>query len=338
MATYKGIQGYSVQSLSSDPGTLSEVVGQLWYNSTSGAFKVAVEAAAAWASGGALNTGRNSVGTAVMAPASATLAMGGGTSSPGNVNHTGATESYDGSAWTTQPASMNTARKACGGIGDSQTAAIVCGGRNAPAFLANVEIYDGSTWTEVNNLPTLKNGLDTGGAGTSTAGLMYGGNVPPQTNTNQSWDGTSWTEENDLNTTKDTMAKFGTQTAALSAGGYGDTPAAYLDQTETWDGSSWTEVNNLNTNRASLCGGGTTTLGIVFGGQSPSGAILDKTETWNGTSWTEVADLATPRAYTGGGGGSSSTTNAIAFGGSSYVDTTVEWSGAPVTAKTVTVS
>ena len=41
MATYKGIQGYSVQKLSSDP-TASEAEGQLWYNSTSGKFKISV--------------------------------------------------------------------------------------------------------------------------------------------------------------------------------------------------------------------------------------------------------------------------------------------------------
>ena len=58
MATYKGIQGYSVQKLSSDP-TASEAVGQLWYNSSTGKFKVGVQAAGAWASGGNLNTARN---------------------------------------------------------------------------------------------------------------------------------------------------------------------------------------------------------------------------------------------------------------------------------------
>ena len=45
MATYKGIQGYSVQKLSSDP-TASEAAGQLWYNSTLGKFKIATERAA----------------------------------------------------------------------------------------------------------------------------------------------------------------------------------------------------------------------------------------------------------------------------------------------------
>jgi len=43
MATYKGIQGYSVQKLSSDPTASSDTAGQLWYNSTEGAFKIVVD-------------------------------------------------------------------------------------------------------------------------------------------------------------------------------------------------------------------------------------------------------------------------------------------------------
>jgi len=49
MATYKGIQGYSVQKLASDP-TASEADGQLWYNSSTGKFNLAVAGAGAWAS------------------------------------------------------------------------------------------------------------------------------------------------------------------------------------------------------------------------------------------------------------------------------------------------
>ena len=56
MATYKGIQGYSVQTLASDPSPTASVEGQLWYNSTSGTYKIAVAGAAAWASGNNMNT------------------------------------------------------------------------------------------------------------------------------------------------------------------------------------------------------------------------------------------------------------------------------------------
>jgi hypothetical protein len=50
MATYKGIKGFSIQNLSADPSNLIE--GEMWYNSTSGVWKVEeATAAGAWASG-----------------------------------------------------------------------------------------------------------------------------------------------------------------------------------------------------------------------------------------------------------------------------------------------
>jgi hypothetical protein len=57
MTTYKGINGFAVQSVGSDPSPLDE--GQVWYNNASYAFKLAsVTTAGAWASGGNLNTAR----------------------------------------------------------------------------------------------------------------------------------------------------------------------------------------------------------------------------------------------------------------------------------------
>ena len=74
MATYKGIQGYSVQKLATDP-TASEAEGQLFYNSDSGAFKLSVAGAGAWASGATLNTGRQ--GNTGAGLQTAALTMGG---------------------------------------------------------------------------------------------------------------------------------------------------------------------------------------------------------------------------------------------------------------------
>jgi hypothetical protein len=38
MATYKGIQGFTIQNLSADPS--NPIEGQVWYNSTSSVWKV----------------------------------------------------------------------------------------------------------------------------------------------------------------------------------------------------------------------------------------------------------------------------------------------------------
>jgi hypothetical protein len=57
MTTYKGINGFAVQSVGSDPSPLNE--GQVWYNNAGYAFKLAsVTTAGAWATGGNLNTAR----------------------------------------------------------------------------------------------------------------------------------------------------------------------------------------------------------------------------------------------------------------------------------------
>ena len=46
MATYKGIQGFTIQNLSADPTENPE--GQMWYNSTSNVWKVEEFTAASW--------------------------------------------------------------------------------------------------------------------------------------------------------------------------------------------------------------------------------------------------------------------------------------------------
>jgi hypothetical protein len=58
MTDYKKIQGFEVQTLSSDP-TETGWIGSIFYNSTSGTFKTVKPggiAAGTWSSGGNLNT------------------------------------------------------------------------------------------------------------------------------------------------------------------------------------------------------------------------------------------------------------------------------------------
>jgi hypothetical protein len=57
MATYKGIQGFTIQNLSADPS--NPIEGQVWYNSTSNVWKVEeATAAGSWATANPLNTAR----------------------------------------------------------------------------------------------------------------------------------------------------------------------------------------------------------------------------------------------------------------------------------------
>jgi hypothetical protein len=65
-----------------------------------------------------------------------------------STSYTGATEEYDGSTWTTSPASLNTARSGLAGCG-TQTAGLAFGGSTATAVTAATEEWNGAAPTTV---------------------------------------------------------------------------------------------------------------------------------------------------------------------------------------------
>ena len=100
-----------------------------------------------------------------------------------------------------------------GGMGISTSSALASGGNPGST---NNELYNGTSWTEVNNLNTGGDGIAP--AGTATAGLAIGGRRPSPANVVESWDGTNYTEIAEINTARSVAASFGTQTAALVSG------------------------------------------------------------------------------------------------------------------------
>ena len=107
-------------------------------------------------------------------------------------------------SWSTG-GNINTARYVPGG-GGSKTASIMFGGQPGGGTSANnTELYNGSTWTEVNNLNTARE-RSASAANSQTAALCITGVVYPGASVNaanESWNGTSWTEVNDVNTARD---------------------------------------------------------------------------------------------------------------------------------------
>jgi len=180
----------------------------------------------------------------------------------------------------------------------TQTAFIMAGGGEMPppgtwnTPVATTETYDGSTWTEVNDMNTARRGAAPSTSGTQTAMLVAGGTdatSPGIVGTAETYDGSTWTEITALDTARTYFGGAGTSTAALAYGG-GVTTGTAL--TESWNGTSWTEENALQTARyAGGFGGGTQTAAMCIGGE-PAVALV---ETFDGTSWTEVGDLNTGR-------------------------------------------
>jgi len=284
-----------------------------------------------WASGGDLNTSR-AIYDSMNGTQSASKAISGFT--PPN-NASTSVEDYNGTSWT-ETTEMNTARYSGGAAGDTSASSILFGGYDPAGgtptgYVTNTETWDGSSWTEVNELNTARGNV--GGNGAQNSALCYGGQ--PITGKTESWDGTSWAEVSDLNRTRHDMAAVGvSNTSALAAGGEYP-PNVAGDQVETWDGSSWTEVNELNTGRRVLGGSGAKDLAIAFGGRTST--IVANTEAWNGSSWTEISDLATARRTLGSSG---SAATGLAAGGvdpSSITNATEEFT-ADATLSTVTVS
>ena len=326
MATYKGIQGFKIQSRDGDPD--NPIVGDFYYDSTGKKFKVVKDGGASigtWASGGNLNTARHYIAAARNAPQRASMAFSGYNSGAKNE-----TEKYDGTSWT-EVNNLNTSRAGPGGAG-TQTAALCMSGTpyspDSNARTSNVESYDGTNWTEVGDVVTGMAWM--GSLGTNTAAMMIGGDSSGGTATanSQTFNGSSWTEGNDLPGAVIGNSSTGTTTAGLNAGAES---APYRD-CQTYNGTSWTEVNNTNGSHGYGAMFGTQTAAIITA-DYPAAVI---TESWDGTSWTEVADLSTSRYGLAGTGASNA---GIAMGGGpSPQNVTEEWTADDYQIKTVTTS
>ena len=311
MTTYKELFGKYVQNVASDP-TSTDAEGQIWYNTTSGTFKTALGSYAVWSSGGnlpATNCNGMSSGTQTAA-----LLAGGQTTVK-----VGTTRTYNGSAWTNVPATLNTARSQASQLGGTgtQTAALVAFGSVSNPYEIVSESYNGTSWTNTSSGNSPRTGL--GGSGTQTAALAFGGLQPFSGTYNgsaatESFNGTSWTSLASMNTGRFSVTGTGTQTASLViGGGVGPTGSVTSNKTESWNGSAWSNVNNLNSARYGLGSIGTQPAAVAFGGSTTGSNVVGSTEVWNGTSWTtSPASLATSRSNTIGTG---SNLSGLAIGG-----------------------
>ena len=196
-----------------------------------------------------------------------------------------AASAADTGSWSSG-GSTNQVRSQAAGSGASSSAALVFGGYTGSAATGKTESYDGSSWTELNDLGTARRYI--AGCGTYTAALCTGGFSTVITDQNEQWNGSSWTEVGDLNTARGDCSEVGTTAAALYFGGE---PVSGL--TELWNGSAWTEVNDLNTDRFAVTGFGTSTAAVAAGGREPS--VSSSAEDWDGTSWTASGNLNTAR-------------------------------------------
>jgi len=118
---------------------------------------------------------------------------------------------------------------------------------------------------------------------------------------------------------------FGTQSAAIAAGGYppAGANAANSSSSESYNGSAWTTTPSINTARTDVAGAGTQTAGLLAGGgSSPNGSpytdpepVFNATEEWNGSTWTTVPGTLNTTRGGLGIGATGTQTASLVFGG-----------------------
>ena len=265
---------------------------------------------------------------------------------------------YDGTNWTSTtdfPFPSGSASEA-----GSTTAGLLFGifNNSAPGYVANTFSWDGTTFTEENDLSTARGvgGGPKANLNTSSSALMVAGTTgpsgsaateewsfPPSTSTilqeGQLWFnytssalkgyGTAagipagvWSSGGSVNNAREGGCWFGSLTAGVAAGG--DSPGLYV---EHYDGSSWTSQSNIPTRAVRGGGTGPQTAGLIYGmGHAPSGGSRADGFKYDGSTWTEISDLNTARTNGGSAGGAQ--TSALYAGGTPPIKSEVEiWDG-----------
>ena len=209
-------------------------------------------------------------------------------------------------------APMLTARRTGASFG-TQTANVAAGGW-VPPFSAKTEEYDGSGWANGEDLPAGVAGQF--GAGTLTAGLVYGGYTDSTGQegivTTLEYDGTDYSSGGNLSQQRwISGGGAGTQTAALCSSGYND---GNITNTEEYNGSSWTAGEAIDTAKRQYGQCGTQTASILFGGIDPSGTT-NSTELYDGTDYSAGPNLNQQRNAIAASG-----TQTLALGMGGYKD------------------
>ena len=210
--------------------------------------------------------------------------------------------------WATTSA-LNTGRYQLAGCGKSSTGALAIGGSPppAPAAKGNTESWNGTSWTEVNDLNTSR--ANAVGIGTYTSAIASGGDG--LSGTTETWNGSSWSNVTSSPISGNSSGGAGADSEdALIFGG---SPQGNTATAAHWNGSSWTAAPSLNTARANLSGvGATYTAALAVGGFTNPSTRKTEVEKYDGSSWTEVSDINTAR---GGLSSSGEVTSGLAYGG-----------------------
>ena len=208
MSKYKEIKGFKVQTLASDTVASQVDTG-------------------AWASAASMNTARiASTGTG---SASTNYIIAGGYYLPPSVDRS-ATEQYNGTAWT-EVADCPQDLTYGNGLGSGTSSLLASYSQPGPVPggygpTTATHKWNGSSWSTVNSMNTFRQNAGT--AGSTTAGLIFGGVTTVLSAATELYDGTTFTTSSNLATARRILggAVTAPNSAGLGFGGYGPTTNA----------------------------------------------------------------------------------------------------------------
>ena len=273
MATYKEIKGVTVQTLDSDPvvnagswasgtsvntarsylGSAGIKTALVIFGGLEPAYSNKTESwnGSAWTELNELNTARSAMASG--GTYTAAFSAGGRISTP---DSTAVSEEWNGTSWA-EGNDLNLERYSLALGAGSQTAGLALGGNKrfspspSPSYTNDTEEYNGTSWTEVTNMPVAVEGQ--GANGTQTATAVFGGYDGSLISTGILYDGTNWTSTTSLPTAASTFSSSGSQTEGLL---FGLAAPGVVSNTLSFDGTAFTELNDLSTARTG--GGGPT--------------------------------------------------------------------------------
>ena len=282
-----------------------------------------------WTDAPVLNTGRSAGGG--NGPQTSAIYFG-GIVTP---TSTTATETFDGSSWSTSPATLGTAVDEMGSAnnGTSNSTALSVGGlvnnahpqqKATQEYNKSANVITAGAWASATAYPFGAGGV--AGFGTQTAAVGVGGESAPgpTVNTVAEYDGSSWTGVTAYPSPTRASGTTGILTAGLVVGGNtapGATPTT--DATGEYDGTNWSTGGVYPAVNSSVGVAGTQTAALGAGAYfTPAGSPgSTQANTYNGSSWASSPALNTARYQAGNSG---TTTAALLFGGAPSAGTTVE--------------
>ena len=315
MATYKDIQGFSVETLAADPlvldvwSTEGNIGTARYQHRMAGTSSAAIlfqgnslspydnlNSTETWngstwaAANNALFYTRGGIGWGTQSSAicgSGYAGTGGGSGAVTTCNK------WDGTSWTSTGSTSGSAMTDSAAAGADASSGIMASGWDGPSISTAAEVFNGSTWASSNPTASPGQAPDNMCAGIKTSALLWGGDVVPRgAQTTQTWNDTSWSASPAAMVGfpgPDTGVQGGTGagasgSSAIATGGETKPAGTANFTTMTWDGTSWTAIPATisPTANTSIGGTGTKTAAIITGGRGPAPGSKNQCQTFTG--------------------------------------------------------